>query len=58
MLRALAAFLVGVLGGLFVYLVSLEVPFLKDFAGLLGLLAFALCAYLFYNRDRAGSRRF
>lgn len=51
-MQVLLAFIVGVIVGVIVYIISLEVPFLAGYAGLLGILSFLLAAFLTYTGNR------
>ena len=48
-MEILKAFFIGILVGLVVYIVAGLVPFLAGYAGLLGLLAFLVAAFVSYN---------
>lgn len=48
----LVAFVVGVVVGVIVYIVAGLVPFLAEYAGLLGFLTFLLTAFLYFRSDR------
>jgi predicted PurR-regulated permease PerM len=47
--QVLIAFVVGVIVGLVVYIVSVKVPFLAEYAGLWSFLAFVLATYVTYR---------
>jgi hypothetical protein len=49
-MNVLLAFVIGVVVGVVVYIISTMVPFLAEYAGLLGFLAFLLAAFLSYRR--------
>lgn len=48
-MNVLIAFLIGVVVGVLVYIIAGMVPFLAQYAGLLGFLAFLLAAFLSYR---------
>lgn len=50
-MEILKAFLIGVLVGVVVYIVATMVPFLAEYAGLLGFLSFLVAAFVSYRGD-------
>ena len=48
-MEILKAFLIGVIVGVVVYIIAGLVPFLAGYAGLLGLLAFLVAAFVSYS---------
>lgn len=51
-MKVLVSFLVGVVVGVIVYIVSTMVPFLDQYAGLLGFIGFIAAAVVHYNYNR------